>query len=331
VSVAFTVCLDGDNPGRSIVGGKFANLMQLTQMGITVPPAFVVTTTAFEAEAGRICEEIEDLLGPSYSHSAIPSTMHQHFIIDLRHAIAELSVSRDLRRVVCQKYDSLKLVATTTAVAIRSSATTEDETTASYAGMHDSHLGVVGHDRIIDGITECWSSLYTERALNYRSNLVQLGTAPKMAVIVQAMVAARAAGVFTSCNPVTGDPGEVVVESIFGLGEPIVSGEVTPDLFILDRGSRLVRMERIAIKESQVVLGDPPSLKSLRLTSECARMPSLGRPQFDQILRIIESIERVYQEPIESEFAVNGSGIVEILQVRPIVKNQKRAQPVPPP
>ena len=134
-------------------------------------------------------------------------------------------------------------------VAVRSSAAAEDAADSSYAGEHDSYLELHGPDAVADAVRRCWASLYTARAVSYRGERDGRGA---MAVVVQQMVPARAAGVFMTLNPANGDRSTLVCEAVWGLGEPLVSGEVTPDRFVLDKVSGEVLRREIADKPTRL-------------------------------------------------------------------------------
>ncbi|HKQ41203.1 MAG TPA: PEP/pyruvate-binding domain-containing protein, partial [Pseudonocardia sp.] len=193
------------------------------------------------------------------------------------------------------------------AVAVRSSAAAEDAADASYAGEHDSYLDVVGPDAVADAVVACWASLYTARAVAYRRGR----PAGPMAVVVQRMVAARAAGVFMTLNPANGDRATFVCEAVWGLGEPLVSGAVTPDRFAVNKISGEVVRREIAHKPTRLGrAGTEPVPDAER------DLPCLTDDELAELLRIGRAVETAAGAPQDGEFAVDDDG-VHLLQARP--------------
>ncbi|MEO7847423.1 MAG: PEP/pyruvate-binding domain-containing protein, partial [Arachnia sp.] len=181
----------------AVAGGKAANLGELLHAGFDVPPGFVVTTQAYRAAVGpaRALDDVK---------------------------LAGLPV--DVADAIRQAYRSMS----DGPVAVRSSATAEDLPGAAFAGQQDTFLGVQGEDAVVEAVQACWASLFTDRAVAYRQRLGIDPAGVAMAVVVQAMVPADVAGVMFTADPVTGARDEVVIAAARGLGEAVVSGEVTP-------------------------------------------------------------------------------------------------------
>ncbi|HMR22256.1 MAG TPA: PEP/pyruvate-binding domain-containing protein, partial [Micropruina sp.] len=192
-------------------GGKGANLGELMAAGFRVPRGFVVTTAAYRRAVGAP--------GPQ-----------------TRDAVRALPVPDDIARAIAERYAEIGAGP----VAVRSSATAEDLPGAAFAGQQDSYLGVVGEQRVIDAVRDCWASLWTERAIAYRERLGIDPGGVAIAVVVQRMVEADHAGVMFTADPVTGARDRIVIDSNPGLGEAVVSGLVTPDHVVLDAGDRVV-------------------------------------------------------------------------------------------
>lgn len=196
-----------------LAGGKGASLATMTQDGLPVPPGFVVTSPAFaEAVDG------EELL----------ARLRARDLDGARAVVAAAEPPRDLVRAA---YDRLPQGVS---VAVRSSACAEDGTDASYAGQQETYLFVESFDDVLDKIVECWLSFFSERALFYREHKGDLHDIA-MAVVVQQMVDAEKAGVMFTIDPVNNRKDRIVVEAARGVGEHVVSGEVTPDYYTLDR------------------------------------------------------------------------------------------------
>jgi pyruvate,water dikinase len=250
--------LDGiDRRDTLLVGGKAANLGELRQLaGVRVPSGFCVTTEAYRrvvassSVVGTLLDRLARLhvADPSVDPSAqvlpeLNDLSHLNELSELsaeiRAAILVLVVPDDLRAEIGAAADRLDALGSASAWAVRSSATTEDLPSASFAGQHDTSLNVVGLDAVTDHVRRCWASLFTARAVAYR---LRHGIDPRsvhMAVVVQQMVDATVAGVAFTAEPVTGDRTITSIEAAYGLGEALVSGQITPDTFRV-RGGEII-------------------------------------------------------------------------------------------
>ena len=244
-----------DAPGaaeRSVIGGKGVGLTRMAAAGVAVPPGFVVTTPAyvdFLAKNGLPAEIASTMSGVDYDNADELSQA----TAKIRQRIVAGDLPDGLREMIEKSYRGLR-AGTDIQVAVRSSGTAEDMGDASFAGLYDSYLDIRGADNVVDAVRRCWASLWTARCAYYRH---RLGLDPKdahVAVVVQQMVAAKAAGVLFTANPLNGRTDEIVINSNWGLGESIASGIVTPDELILDAksgklkrsilGSKTLRIDR---------------------------------------------------------------------------------------
>ena len=217
-----------DGLGRNdigVVGGKGAHLGELSRVaGVRVPAGFCVTTDAFRrivADAPSIDERLDRLTRVRPDDREAIRTVSA----ELRDAVASVTIPDDLAAAIAAAVARLGADA---AYAVRSSATAEDLPTASFAGQQDSYLNVMGTAAVLEHISRCWASLFTERAVAYRVEHGIDHRLVQMAVVVQRMVVARASGVMFTADPVTSDRTVVAVEATVGLGEALVSGRVTP-------------------------------------------------------------------------------------------------------
>src|SRR6266702_6747463 len=217
-----------DKTQAALVGGKGAHLGELSRIeGIRVPAGFCVTTDAFKrimAEVPSIDERLDRLsrLKPD-DREAIRALS-----AEIRRTLEAIAIPDDLAAAIT---GPLARLGEHAACAVRSSATAEDLPTASFAGQHDTYLNVVGPTAILQHVSRCWASLFTERAMTYR---LQNGFDHRnvhMAVVVQQMVFPEAAGILFTADPVTSNPKVASVEASFGLGEALVSGLVNPDVY----------------------------------------------------------------------------------------------------
>lgn len=222
----------------ALSGGKGASLARLIRHGFTVPPGFVITSAAFAA---------------AVDHDELRTKIQVGDIVAARELVAAARAPRDL---VAACYEPLAGAP----VAVRSSACAEDSVEASYAGQQETYLNVHGLDVVLEKVVECWLSFFSEHAFFYRTAKGSLDDV-SIAVVVQRMVDARRSGVMFTVDPVQGRRDRIVIEAGFGLGDRVVSGEVTPDWYTLDR-SGTVRKARVVGKR---VMGDDELAELVRL------------------------------------------------------------------
>lgn len=275
-----------------VAGGKGANLGELLRMdGVRVPRGFCVTTRAFTrvvASAPEVAALLDDLAGVNADDREALTTL----AAGLRSAIEALPVPDDLAAAVAK---ALADLGADTPVAVRSSATAEDLPTASFAGQQDSYLNVVGDIDVVDRVRRCWASLFTERAVAYRARHGMDHRSVRMAVVVQQMVGARAAGVLFTADPVTGNRRVTAVEAVPGLGEALVAGQVTPDTYRVRDGA-IVDRERSAAERPEPAVTEAQVLE----------LAALGR-----------HIEAHFGAPQDVEWCLDDEGVA-VVQSRPI-------------
>jgi pyruvate,water dikinase len=308
-----------------LVGGKNANLGEMISAGIPVPLGFAVTAYAYRKfiEETGIAEKIYQIIRETVREQNDPK-QYEEASKRIRALIESTSMPKEIENAVREAYRELcrKLNAERVPVAVRSSATAEDLPDASFAGQQETYLNVVGEDEVIEKTVKCWSSLFTPRAIFYRT---QKGFAHEKVFIsvgIQKMVNARAAGVMFSINPVTGDPNQIVIEGNFGLGESVVSGAVTPDEFIVDKRTMKIVERRIAAKKIMYVR-DPVTGKTVHVDVpvENQNQPCLKDDEVLKLAELAVKIEQHYGKPQDIEWAVDSDiGFPEnifIVQSRP--------------
>jgi pyruvate,water dikinase len=242
--VAFVVTL-ADTAGAGAVGGKAASLGELVRAGVAVPPGFAVTVDAFAVAmatvdaGGALRAEIEAL-----DAADVPGIAR--VAARVRSALAAAPLPDDVAAAISAGYAALG--AASSDVAVRSSATVEDSAEASFAGLQDTYLGVSGAPGVLDHVRRCWASLYNDESVAYRRRLRLPETGVAMAVVVQRMVAPRAAGVMFTRSPVTGDRSVVAIEGVWGLGSALVSGDVTPDSWVISKITGEITGRRVSPK-----------------------------------------------------------------------------------
>lgn len=310
-----------------IVGGKCASLGTMSQAGLPVPPGFAVTTLVFvdaKAASGTMptIKGLIDEVDVDDSHALSAAAAQARDIVRgwdlpaehealIREKYAELSAHCGLDEVP---------------VAVRSSATAEDSPDASFAGEHDTYLWVTGADNVIEKIKACWASLYTDRAIAYREKMGYDHNHVDMSVAVQKMVKPRAAGVAFTLDPTNGDRSSICIDSAWGFGEGVVSGDVTPDNFLVDKVMYYINRRTISPKEHAHLLidsadGGHPSVVRVELPEAKGAEPSLIDTEIIAIAKLARAAEKHYGCPQDIEWAVDdelpaGEDIV-LLQARP--------------
>jgi pyruvate,water dikinase len=303
---------DVDQRQVELVGGKGAHLGELSRVeGIRVPAGFCVTTDAFRrivADTPSIDDRIDRLshLAPA-DREAIRALSAQ-----IRRPLEAAIIPDDLATAIT---DRLARLGEHAAYAVRSSATAEDSPTASFAGQHDTYLNVVGRGSILGHISRCWASLFTERAVTYRLRNGIDHRKVAMAVVVQRMVAPHAAGILFTADPVTGNRKVVSVDASFGLGEALVSGLVSADVYKVRDGDIVearVGTKRLAIQAS-------PAGGTLEQAIEPERQgePALTDAQVLHLAQIGRRIEAHFGRPQDIEWCLVDD-VFQIVQSRPI-------------
>ena len=240
----------------SQVGGKNANLGEMFQLGLRVPPGFAVTTHAFDTfiDRGRVRNEIVRTLSqiPFEDIKALEEAGRQ-----VRDLVESTPIPKGIVKEIKEAYKKLckSCGVADLPVAVRSSATSEDLKTASFAGQHESYLWVRGEEEVIRHILKCWASLFTDRAIAYRNQIGWPHDKVTISVGVQKMVNAKCAGVMFTIDPVIGDENKIVVEGNWGLGESVVKGEVSPDHFLVDKQSSEILEKMVALEISLLSVG----------------------------------------------------------------------------
>ena len=314
---------DCRNDAVALVGGKCASLGELIHAGIRVPPGFAVTTSAcrrFLDEAGlpgRIREALRGL--DPHDVAALEGAS-----LEVRRLVDGASLSTELEDLIAEQYRrlSVQCCLPATPVAVRSSATAEDLPGASFAGQQDTFLWIRGVDDLLAHVKRCISSLYTGRAIAYRARHGFREEDVAISVGVQKMANAFCAGVMFTLNPSNGDRSSIVIDSNFGFGESVVSGEVTPDHFVVNKVS-LEIVERSIAKKERFYTVDTRAQRAVAYEQPLERqsVQSLIDDEISELAWMGKRIEKHYGRPMDVEWAVDknlpAGGNIFILQARP--------------
>ena len=306
-----------------LVGGKCASLGELINAGVRVPPGFALTTEGyrrFMADSG-IARELRVLLAGADAQdlAALESISER-----IRGLVEAQPFAVEIEDLVAECYRKLSLRACTPAVpvAVRSSATAEDLAGASFAGQQDTYLWVRGVDEVLQHMRRCISSLYTARAIAYRANKGFDDDGLAISVGVQKMANAYTAGVMFTIHPANGDRSVIVIDSNFGFGESVVSGEVTPDHFVVNKVT-LDIIERVVSQKQLCVTVDPKTqtAQAMEIPFERQKVQSLIDDEITELAWMGKQIEKHYGQPMDIEWAVDkdlpAGGNIFILQARP--------------
>ncbi len=307
------------------VGGKNANLGEMINAGIPVPPGFATTAYSYKKfiEEKGISEKIYAIITETVTDTNDPK-QYEAASKKIRELIESTLVPKDVEEAIRHAYKELckRLNVNEVFVAVRSSATAEDLPDASFAGQQETFLNVKGIDELLEETVKCWSSLFTPRAIFYRN---QKGFAHEKVFIsvgVQKMVNSKTAGVTFTMNPVTGDRNQIVIEGNYGLGESVVSGTVTPDNFVVDKKTLNIIEKRISKKTVQYIR-DTSTGKTVRMEVPLDRQeqPCLSDEEILKLAELAKRIEQHYGTAQDIEWAVDSDfsfpDSVFIVQSRP--------------
>ena len=298
----------------AVAGGKGANLGELTRAGVPVPPGFVVTSAAYlDAMAhGGVRDDLlarfRDVLGRVDDAAAL-----EEAAADLRSLVRKSAVPDSLRDEIANAYRHL---GHDVPVAVRSSATAEDTAGTSFAGMHETFANVVGIEQVLSRVVDCWMSLFGERVIAYRA-AQGITDEPSIAVVVQRLVRPDRAGVMFMADPSTSELDRIVIEGAFGLGEVVVSGQVEPDTYVVDKATLEITSARIGRKTHQLVAGTGGTIDRIDLEGEERTRRVLADDEVVRLARLGLTIEAHYGEPQDIEWVIAGDDI-SIVQSRPI-------------
>jgi len=294
----------------TISGGKGANLARLTRAGLPVPEGFILTTLAYRdfVSANQLEERIQAALPP---RDTIDPDQLEAASQVIRGMFAACTVPPDMEADLHFAYAALGAPP----VAVRSSATTEDTLELSFAGQQDTFLNIVDDAGLRKAVIDCWSSLWTARAIGYRNHHQIAHTGLALAVVVQRLVPSDVSGVLFTANPLNGLRSEMVVDAAFGLGEALVSGQVEPDQYAIDRTNGRIIRKVLGAKAKALHAGESGGT----VWQNTGDRPRQALPDAD-ILKLADlgqKIEALYQFPQDIEWALAVDRLY-ILQSRPI-------------
>lgn len=330
----FTWAFDaGLEPDHAQLGGKCGSLVSMTNAGMPVPPGFAVTTAAYERfiEDAGIAAEIAELLT-----TLDPEDIKHVDEVSarIRDHILSYEMPTEIHDATHEAYYALmeRCGGGDVPVAVRSSATAEDLPDASFAGQQDTYLWLTGPREVKDHIRKCWASLYTSRAIIYRLKNDIPDEGLGMAVAVQKMVNASRSGVAITMDPTNGDRSKITIDASYGVGEMVVSGQVTPDNLMLDKITLQIVGEHIGDKHAELV-PDPENGRLIEraVDAERAAVRCLTDEELKAVALMAKRCEKHYKCPQDIEWALDGDlpdgENLLLLQSRPETIHSNKPKP----
>jgi phosphohistidine swiveling domain-containing protein len=310
---SLVLALDDTAATLERVGGKGASLARMVAAGLPVPPGFHITTAAYRLFVARYGLQEQILAAVSKASPDQPATCDTAAQM-IAALFAQHPMPDEVAQAVRQAY--VELGGGNLPVAVRSSATAEDLPNLSFAGQQETYLNMRGEAQVLDAVKRCWASLWTARAISYRIRNHITPEEVSLAVVVQELVPADAAGIMFTANPMTGKHNQIMINAAWGLGEAIVDGLVTPDTVVVDKNSGTIVASEINEKDVMTV-------RTLTGTHEepvpedQRRQAVLSPAQATELARIGMLIEQLYEQPMDIEWALK-DGHFFIVQARPI-------------
>ena len=311
---SYTATLDTKDDSLEVVGGKGRSLAKMTNAGFHVPGGFQVTTAAYRSFVAdnNLQDQILEFAKPAVVEGR-PS--FEQSSTNIQGLFAEIELAEEITSEIRAAYESLD---GEPPVALRSSANAEDLPGLSFAGQQETYLNVTGADAVVAAVRNCWSSLWTAQAISYRHQNGIDQDSVAMAVVVQIMVPSEVSGILFTANPATGERNEIIINASFGLGEAVVSGQVTPDTYIVDNANKTVKETMIGPKEQKIISDGAQGVKMEDVSASERDQSSLSDDMLTELIETVLKIEALYDGlPQDIEWAFS-NGKLHLLQSRPI-------------
>ncbi|NTU55102.1 MAG: hypothetical protein HGA79_02520 [Anaerolineales bacterium] len=310
----YVITLSDPQATLETVGGKGLSLGKMIGAGFPVPNGFHITTTAYRAFIEAYDLQIKILAALKDVDTTLPASL-ETASATIGRLFADASIPEEITKAIKDAYLSLD-PSHLTPVAVRSSATAEDLPEASFAGQQETYLNVRGEADLLDAVKKCWASLWTARAIAYRirNNIDQKTVA--LAVVVQEMVDADAAGILFTANPINGRRDEMVINAAWGLGEAIVGGLVSPDMIVADKATGKVKQYDVAEKTVITVLTERGTRED-PLDETRRRSKVMNEAQVVELVNIARRIESYYGSPQDIEWC-HAEDKFYVVQSRPV-------------
>ncbi|MCL4560973.1 MAG: PEP-utilizing enzyme [Chloroflexi bacterium] len=315
--------LDSGQANLALAGGKGANLARLVRAGFPVPGGFIINTQAYRTYAEANGLEKRILAALPHELPENPGSLLEEISSDIREWFASGQMPLPLAAELRSAYAELA----NAPVAVRSSATAEDLPGMSFAGQQDTYLNVVGESSLLEAVVNCWSSLWTARAIGYRFRNEVPHAEAALAVVVQRMVQSRASGVLFTANPLTGLRSETVIDATLGLGEALVSGQVEPDHYVVDPQAGQIVSRALGAKARMIqgLAGGGTTVTEQNVQA----IQALPDAQILMLSRLGQQAAALFASPQDIEWAWDGETLF-LLQSRPITSLYPLPEGMPP-
>ena len=308
-----------------VAGGKGANLGEIFNVGLPVPPGFAVTAQTYKEylERTNIQPKIADLLKDL---DVEDTDSLQRMATKIQELIISTPIPEDIAEEIKDNYELLGadtkeahdlIQGKDVFVAVRSSATAEDLPSLSFAGQQATYLNVKGKENVVSAVLACWASLFTARAIYYREKNKFPHLKVLISAIVQKMVNSSHSGVMFTVNPSTNNPDEIVIEAVYGLGEMIVSGEVNPDLYIIDKNTKSIKKIEVKKQELGLFRNEQGKNERQKIPKEEQTRQVIDEKQIKELARLGKKLEDHYGKPQDIEWAIE-KGQIFIVQTRAV-------------
>lgn len=296
-----------------LAGGKGANLGDMAQAGLPIPPGFVICAPAYRRmmESFDLDRQINELMSglERDSFTRLQAVEHQ-----ARQLVENAPITGELRELILESYRAL---GDEVPVAVRSSATAEDTAGASFAGQQETFLNVVGEEQLLKAVCRCWSSLYTPQAMFYRIQNGFDNCRISMGVVVQKLINSEKSGVIFTVDPVLRNHFQMVIEAVWGLGEGIVSGTITPDHYLVDRETYEILSEFVPEKRIMIAKDGIRGVRTVDVPPAVAAERVLIPDELRRLVDLGNNVESHFGFPQDIEWGIE-HGEIYLLQSRPI-------------
>ncbi len=313
-----------NNSSLQEAGGKGANLGEMANAGFPIPPGFVVVSDAYfkHLDHNNLRQQIKSILdGLNVDDNEKLNKASE----DIKSLIFSGEMPPEIQQEVKSQYEKLnEKLGKECYVAVRSSATAEDLPTASFAGQQSTYLNIKGSDNVLEAVKECWASLFEPRAIYYRVQNKFEHMKVGLAVVVQLMVQSERSGVMFTVDPISQDRNVMTIEGAYGLGETVVSGQVTPDTYHVSKSDMRV-MDKSVSKQSWMLIKIGEKNERAEIREEAQQRQKLTDEQIIELAKIGKKIEDHYGSPQDIEWATS-DGIIYVLQSRPITTLNKKEE-----
>jgi pyruvate,water dikinase len=314
---------DIDKKSLSLVGGKGANLGEMTQAGFPVPNGFAVTVEAYDIflEKAGISDKINAVLDATDVNQ--PDQL-QKASKGIKKIITSCKIPNEVSVAVAKAYRRLSGRFKRKLVAVRSSATAEDLPGASFAGQQETYLNIRGDTNLLIAIRNCWASLFTARAIFYREQQKIVHSKVKISVIIQKMIQSEVSGVLFTVDPVTNDKERIVIEAVWGLGETIVQGLVIPDRYVVQKDTFSILSKEISDQQIQLIKKGALT-KEVKVPKRIREVQKLTDNEIVKLAKIADNLQKHYYFPQDVEWARESKNLY-IVQTRPITTIKKTSK-----